>query len=273
MSTATQEAPAAVKQPKPKAPVPTIPGLIVGRVIRPRRIMIYGVAGIGKSTWASQAPSPIMLQTERGADDIGVPRLPVAQTFDEFQEQLRTICETTHGYKTLIIDTINGLEQLIHKHVCKKANVNHITDVPFAELYEQACDAMLDMLNGFDWILDKFEMNIILVAHPRVQRFDSPETDAYDRYRPDLHVNSKDQGVGQHVTRWCDDVLFATWKTFVKSTDEGFGRTRSQGISDGTRVIRTQERASHVAKNRLALPYELPMPEDNAYAEYAKFLG
>lgn len=263
---------AVVEQQQQVVNPPGIPGLIIGRIKRARRIMLYGVAGVGKSTWASQAPDPVFLQTENGADDIGVPRLPVAQSYDEFRDQLRSICEVKNSYRTLVIDTINGLEKLIQAHVCKQHDVEHIIDIPYAKGYDYALDEMCDMLNGFDWVLNKFKMSIILIAHPRVKKYEAPDTEPYDRYWPDLHVNSKGQGVGEEVTRWCDEVFFATWKTFVKSTDEGFGRTRSQGISDGTRVIRTQERASHIAKNRLGLPYEIAMPEENAYAEFAKFL-
>ena len=39
--------------------------------------------------------------------------------------------------------------------------------------------------------------------------------------------------------------------------DEGFNRTRVQGIGSGERVLKTTERPAHLAKNRLNLPDEL----------------
>jgi len=70
------------------------------------------------------------------------------------------------------------------------------------------------------------------------------------------------------VTEWCDEVLFATYKVFTKSTDEGFNRTRAQGIGSGERVLRTVERPAHLAKNRLNLPDELPL----IWADFARHI-
>ncbi len=54
-----------------------------------------------------------------------------------------------------------------------------------------------------------------------------------------------------------DNVLFATYKVF---TNEEKGRTRAYG--DGQRVIFTQWRPCADAKNRLDLPFELPLSYD-----------
>jgi hypothetical protein len=53
----------------------------------------------------------------------------------------------------------------------------------------------------------------------------------------------------------------------TRQSDEGFERKRSRGIGTGERIIRTVERPSHVAKNRLNLPDEMPL-EWSAYAQH-----
>ncbi len=56
---------------------------------------------------------------------------------------------------------------------------------------------------------------------------------------------------------------------FTKQTDEGFSRKRTQGIGTGERILRTTERPTHIAKNRLGLPDELPLD----WNEYEKFFN
>ena len=45
-----------------------------GRQSKPPRVLLYGVEGIGKSTFGSEAPKPIFIQTEDGLDEINSSR-------------------------------------------------------------------------------------------------------------------------------------------------------------------------------------------------------
>ncbi|NRA38502.1 MAG: AAA family ATPase, partial [Planctomycetes bacterium] len=47
-----------------------------GVVLRPQRTLLYGTAGIGKSSWASCAPEAIFIQTEDGLDSIACHKFP-----------------------------------------------------------------------------------------------------------------------------------------------------------------------------------------------------
>ena len=49
-----------------------------GKQRKPRRTVIYGTHGIGKTTWAAQWPSPIVIQTEDGCSDLDVASFPLA---------------------------------------------------------------------------------------------------------------------------------------------------------------------------------------------------
>ena len=71
------------------------------------------------------------------------------------------------------------------------------------------------------------------------------------------------------LVEWADEVLFANYKTFTRTSDQGFGRQRVVGTGAGERVIYTQERPAFKAKNRLGLPPELPLDFDT----YKTFLS
>ena len=119
------------------------------------------------------------------------------------------------------------------------------------------------MLDGLSALRDQRGLTVILIAHAKIERFEDPQTEAYDRYMPRLHKSAS-----ALISEWCDEVLFTNYRVFTKSQDEGFNRTRVQGLGSGERVLKTTERPAHLAKNRLNLPDELPL----AWSEFAKFL-
>ncbi|MFN9292481.1 MAG: AAA family ATPase, partial [Planctomyces sp.] len=44
--------------------------ITTGKKAVPRRVMLYGTHGIGKSSWAAQAPGVLFLNVEDGLNDI-----------------------------------------------------------------------------------------------------------------------------------------------------------------------------------------------------------
>ena len=109
--------------------------------IAPRRTMIYGTHGIGKSTFAAMSNSPIALQTEEGMNDIGCDVYPfanrdeIAQSFDEIIAAIADLGSNEHPYKTIAIDSLDWLEQLIWAKVCNDHGKKNIEDIGYAKGY------------------------------------------------------------------------------------------------------------------------------------------
>ncbi|MCS6901519.1 MAG: MAPEG family protein, partial [Myxococcales bacterium] len=91
-----------------KNPTALAPNRAIG--LRPLRVVLYGVEGVGKSTFASQAPDPIFLCAEEGAVGLDVARFPTAHTWIEVLEAIRVLTHEEHPYKTLVIDSLDWLE-------------------------------------------------------------------------------------------------------------------------------------------------------------------
>jgi len=233
-----------------------------GRHSRPRRVLLYGTQGIGKSTFASCATKPIFIQTEDGLGEIDCDKFPLATRFDQVMKDLEALYTEEHPYRTVVVDSLDWLERLIWEEVCQEKAVGSIEDIGYAKGYVFALTYWKTFLEGLAALRSDKSMTVVLIAHARIERFDNPETDPYDRYTPRLH-----RLASQMVMEWCDEVLFASYKVHTKQTKEGFDRTRTQGIGTGERVIRTMERPAHVAKNRLNLPDELPL-DWGAYAQH-----
>lgn len=79
----------------------------------PRRVLLYGIHGVGKSTFASRAPNPIFIQTEDGLGDVDCVRLPLATTFDDAMKALMELYADDHPYQSLVVDSMDWLEFLI----------------------------------------------------------------------------------------------------------------------------------------------------------------
>lgn len=233
-----------------------------GKRPAPRRIMLFGIHGVGKSTFGAMSPRPIFVQCEDGLGDIDCDRMPLAETFDQAIEALSELYSEKHPYRTVVVDSLDWLERLIWSDVCKKRGVESIEDIPYAKGYVLGLTQWREFLAGLNALRNERGMMVVLIAHAKIERFENPETESYDRYVPRLHKLAS-----QVVQEWCDEVLFATYKVYTKKLNEGFSQTRTQGIGSGERVIRTVERPAHVAKNRLNLPEELPL-DWNAYAQY-----
>ena len=233
-----------------------------GKTVEPRRVMLYGTQGIGKSTWGAQAPKPIFIQTEDGLGQVDCDRFPMPGKYGDVIAVLSELYSEKHPYRTVVVDTLDWLEQLIWAEVCKRKGVENIEDIGYAKGYTFALTHWREVLDGLDALRNDRGMTVVLIAHSKIDRFENPETETYDRYTPRLHKHACAM-----VCEWSDEVLFATYRVHTKQTDEGFGRKKARGVGTGERIVWTTERPAHVAKNRLDLPDELPL-EWAAYAQY-----
>jgi hypothetical protein len=229
--------------------------------------MLYGTHGIGKSTFGSMAPKPIFIQTEDGLGGIECDRFPLSETFDQVIATLAELYSENHRFQTVAIDSLDWLERLIWAEVCRKRGVESIEDIGYAKGYTFALTQWRQVLEGLSALRNDRGMTVILISHARIERFENPETESYDRYVPALQKLAS-----QVVQEWCDEVFFATYRVYTKVTDEGFNRKKAKGLGAGERIIHTTERPAHMAKNRLNLPDELPL-DWNAYAQYLPALS
>ena len=245
--------------------------IISGKSTKPPRILIYGVEKIGKTTWAASADNPIIIPTEDGQGQINCKRLPLAKTYELVLDYIGALIEREHDYKTLIIDSADWLEKLIWQRTCADSNVKSIELAAggYGKGYGAALIYWSEILEALDAANTLRNMQIILIAHSQVERYEDPESPAYDRYSPKLHKKTS----GPLVTEWCDAVLFATRKMRVAVEKGAFNKERATaapiGKSGGERIIRCVGSPACVAGNRYDLPDELPL----VYEEFAKAMA
>ncbi len=215
------------------------------------RVLVYGVEGIGKSTFAAGAPAPIFIQTEDGLGSLEVDHFPVAQKSADVLDAIAALHEPGHSFQTVVIDSLDWLETLIWRDIEAKFEAK---DLAYGKGSMIAAEEWRKVLDGLNSLRNNQGMAVVLIAHCEIKRFDSPETEPYDRYQPKLQARSS-----ALVREWCDAVLFANYRTIVKKAEVGFNKEVSRGISTGERLLYTSERPAYMAKNRYALPESIPL--------------
>lgn len=221
-----------------------------GRVASPFKIVLYGLEGVGKSTFAADAPKPIFLDVEGGTDDLDVERLPEVSTFAEVLAAVDELTTEPHDYQTFVLDTADWLESMIWRHVCEQQSVKSIEDIGYGKGYTAALEHWRTFLARLDGLRDKRGMHVIVLAHSHIRSFRNPAGEDYERY--ELKLNNKAAGI---VKEWPSAVLFARYQTFTH-TDKN---KRIRGVGDGSRIVCTEPRPAWDAKNRYGLPPEMPL--------------
>lgn len=219
------------------------------------RVMIYGVEGIGKSTFAAGAPDPIFILTEDGLGSLAVDHFPLAKEFNDVINAIGSLVESDHKYRSVALDSLDWLETLIWRDIESKYEAKELAYGKGAVI---AAEKWREILDGFNALRNEKGMSVILIAHTTIKRFDSPEVEPFDRYQPKLQERSN-----ALIREWCDAVFFANYKVIVKKDDVGFNKTNNRGISTGERLLYTTERPAYMAKNRYNLPETLPLSWDS----------
>ena len=221
-----------------------------GSSLTPPRLLTYGVAGVGKTLFATSAPAPVVLQTEDGLGGIDAATFGLLRSFDEVMAAIASLYTEPHDFQTVVLDSLDWLEPLVWRHTCaiQPTPWANIEQPGFGKGYGAAVDVWRDFLEGINSLRDERGMAVVLIAHADIKRFDSPETEPYDRYQPKLHARASAL-IQEHV----DAVLFANYRISTLKSDAGFGKKVTRGVSGGDRLLHTTERPAYLAKNRFGL--------------------
>ena len=232
----------------PKSPLAS---LRRGKLEHPLRVIVAGVEGVGKSTFAAGAPSSIFLAADSGTSHLDVARLPEPRTWSDAIDAIRALQGEPHEFKTFVVDSLTWLEPLLAAKVCADNGWASLETPGYGKGYTAALEHWRMFVLEIERLWTQRSMHIVLVAHCAVKLFKNPEGEDYERYV--LAINDKAAGL---VKQWVDVVGFAKHEAFAKRD----GKTqRVRGVSTGARVFHTTWSAAYDAKNRFNLPEELPL--------------
>jgi hypothetical protein len=236
--------------------------IITGKTKAPMRVIIHGAEGLGKSTFAAQAPRPIFIQTEDGLARIGPDRFPIARSLNDVYAQIKHLLDTEHDYQTLAIDSLDWLEPLVWAETCSRHyepdifGLNQSSKFSFGKGYDKAVETWNELLKGLDKIVER-GMHVILIAHSASQRIEDPESGAYERLQPKVHKKAC-----ARLTEWADYIVHPFVKLRTQKYSQAPGsKAMAVEMEDGARFLRVNGSPAVLAKSRSHIPTEsIPFP-------------
>lgn len=234
-----------------------------GPTREPIRLLLHGVSGIGKTTFAAAIPNAVFVSAEDGGGDLDIARIPV----DSWPAAMRAVSDLArepHDFDTVVVDTISTLERFCHAQVVVDAKAVSIDEAygGYGRGYTAAVTEQEKLVRALDELRARRRMNVVLLCHTSIKKFDDPRGLPYDRYM--LAMNEK---AAKLWMAWADDVLFANYEVRVKA--DGNAATAKKGKARDEvpdRVVYTETRPAFDAKNRHGLPADIPLdwPEFSA---------
>ena len=228
--------------------------LITG--IRPKalRVVIYGVAGIGKTTLAAEFPNPVFIDVEDGSNQLPVARMPRPTSWAMLMDEVKEVRDGNVPCSTIVIDTADAAEALCVDAVCSEHTLSGIEDAGYGKGYTYLAEKFGKLLDLLGEVVDH-GINVVVVSHSMARKFERPDEEgAYDRY--ELKLSRK---VAPMVKEWADMLLFLDYKTYVETQSDKKGNTIKAKAKGGKRIIRTTHHPCWDAKNRFGLKDELPL--------------
>jgi hypothetical protein len=141
-----------------------------------------------------------------------------------------------------------------------------IEDFGYGKGYVYALPVWQEFLDGLNALRLERRMNVVMIAHSKVDRFDDPETVSYSKYDIDLHEKARDL-----LKRDVDLILLLKPDVTIKSEDAGFNRSRAIATGGRNVWMHTDSRPAYVAGNRYGLPEKIHYERGNGFDVLAPY--
>ena len=260
-------------------------------------LTVSGSAGVGKSTLAGLFPAPYIIQAENATtiyedwdEDLQPmcgPEIPPPCAAKGIRpsvvvlDQLRELYTEEHPYKTVVIDSITSMNQLIEREIVEyyrdkdgkmDSNIAE-AEGGFAKGFHAVAELHRKVMDAVQHLRRK-GLGIILLSHTGIDKIKNrPDSEPYTIFTLDMHLYSRVVYIPKS-----DSVLFMRSREYVTGVEmDRKGRVTKLGKIRATseRYIETASEGTMGvpdAKNRYRLPAQLLVAEgENPLLEYIPF--
>ena len=228
----------------------------------PLKLLIMAEMGFGKTYAAAKLAFPIFEDLEGGMGKVKTSEgktpdtFSVSKTYSDVIENIDWLLNNEHDFKTYVLDSLSKFELFVWQETMNRYNIDSM-EANWYQGYQKAVVIWLEYLNKLDLLRDK-GMTIMLIGHVDTETVDDPSVEVpYRRYVLDVHKKARPE-----IIQWLDCLFFAQKKkgtVIVKSN--GKTETKVKQSTD-ERIVWCNEQIFCQAKNRYALPDQLPLDWD-----------
>ena len=234
-----------------------------GIVARPVKCCVYGVEGIGKSTFASKFPDPLFFDLDKGTARLNVKRVTDIQSWPQLMQSVEEVWKDPGLCRTLVIDTADAAERLCISHICAKKEKSGIEDFSYGSGYSYLVEEFARFLVNLETCVTQ-GINVVILAHAVLKTITMPEEmGQYDHWELKLSTKTTNK-VAPLVKEWADMLFFANYETILVED----GKLKKKKAMGGKRMMWTSHTTFADAKNRFGLPEKMPFD----YAGIAQYI-
>lgn len=183
------------------------------------KILLYGDPMIGKTTLASKFPDPIIISTDNNIKGITTPAVilkatgnPVIGGKSDGLTYLRALIKELSGpngskFKTVIIDLVDDVLELIETAICEEYRVKYIGDIPHGKGWSLAGSAFRMIVRE----LSATGKDVILISKSTLTEAEEPSGKKYSKYMPKIR-----EKILKDISSYLDYVWYAHVTNVIK---------------------------------------------------------